>query len=92
MKVSDSKDCVAYYYKQKYPCIAGPINAGDYRFDTEYIRRYILHLTDQAKNTKTQRRIRNEIVRSPSLKDMLFIVDRVIKNGDATEFIDYNKT
>lgn len=90
MKVSDSKDCVAYHYKQKRHYIAGPIEAGDNRFDLEYIKKYTLHLTDLAKKTRTQRRIRAEIENSTSLTGLLSIVDRVIENGNKTEFVNYS--
>lgn len=91
MKVSESKDCVAYYYKQKRPCIAGPIETGDSKWEPDFLKSYVLYLTDKAKKTRTQQRIRKEIVDSTTLSGMLSIVDRVIRHGDNTEFIDYSK-
>jgi hypothetical protein len=91
LKVSESRDCVAYYYKQKRHCIAGPIEAGDTRWEPDFLKNYVLYLTDKAKKTRTQQRIRKEIVDSSTLSEMLGIVDRVIRHGDNTEFINYSK-
>ena len=91
MKVSDSNICVAYYYKRKWSCIAEPLKAEDPRFSFEYIKRYVLQLTDRAKKTATQQRIRNEIVQCKSPKALLDVVDRVIVNGNKTEFVNYYK-
>lgn len=90
MKVSDSDICVAYYFKQKRHCIIGPIEAQDHRYDFDYIKRYVLHLVDKAKKTKTQKRIRDEILNSTSSGELMRIVDRVIENGNKTEFIQYS--
>lgn len=90
MKVSDSNTCVAYYFKQKRHCIIGPIEAQDCRYDFDYIKRYVLHLVDKAKKTKTQKRIRDEILNSTSSDDLVRIVNRVIENGEKTEFIRYS--
>lgn len=89
MKVSDSDTCVAYYFKQRRHCIVGPIEAQDHRYDFEYIKKYVLYLVDKAKKTKTQKRIKNEIINSMSFNELIAIVDRVIAHGDNTEFIDY---
>lgn len=91
MTVSDSKDCVAYYFKRRRYCIAGPIESGDTRWPPDFLKSYVLHLVDKAKKTRTQQRIRREIVSSQTPAEMLNIVDRVIRNGDNTEFIDYAK-
>lgn len=90
MKVSDSDTCVAYYFKRRRHCIMGPIEAQDHRYDFEYIKKYVLHLVDKAKKTKTQKRIKNEIINSMSFNELITIVDRVIENGDKTEFIQYS--
>jgi hypothetical protein len=92
MKVSDSPTCVAYYFKQKYPYIAGAINDPNCQFDEDFLKRYVICQVDKAKKTRTQQRIRKEIVDSGSLKGILSIVDRVIANGDTAEFIDYAKS
>ena len=92
MRVSESKDCVAYYFKLKRHCIAGPIETGDTRWSQEFLKNYVLHLTDKAKKTRTQQRIRREILESQTLIELLNIVDRVIRNGDNTEFINYSKS
>lgn len=89
MKVSESANCVAYHYKQKYPVISGPIKTNDPRFDLDHIKSYVLFLTDRARKTKTQQRIRREIVSSATPEAILKVVDRVIKNGDNTDYIEY---
>lgn len=89
MKVSDSATCVAYHYKQKRPNIVGYIKTKGEALDFEYLRRYVLALTDQAKKTKTQKRIRAEIVECNSVVSLLRIINRVIANGDKTEFLNY---
>ncbi len=89
MRVSDSNKCVAYYFKQKRHCIVGPIEAQDHRYDFDYIKRYVLYLVDKAKETKTQKRIRDEILNSSSFSELIRIVDRVIENDDKTKFIHY---
>ena len=92
MKISDSDICVAYYFKQKRSCIAGPIEAGDSRFDLEYLKNYVLHLINKAKKTRKQQYIKYEIESSTSKRELLDIVDRVIAYGDVTEFKDYYGT
>ena len=89
MKVSDASDCVAYYYKRKRHCIVGPYINEDPEYDYMKVKRYVLHLTDKARKTATQQRIRKEIESSTSFTGMLHIVDRVIRNGDATEYTNY---
>lgn len=89
MRVSDSDTCVAYYFKRRRHCIVGPIEAQDHRYDFEYIKKYVLHLIDKAKKTKTQKRIKDEIINCMSFNELIAIVDRVIAHGDNTEFIDY---
>lgn len=91
MKVSESPICVAYHFKQKYRCIAGAINDPNCPFDEAFVKKFVLSQVDKAKKTKTQQHIREEIANSTSLKGILRIVDRVITNGDATEFVDYYK-
>jgi hypothetical protein len=91
MKVSESPVCVAYYFKQKYHCIAGAIKDPNCRFDEDFLKKYVLSLVDKAKKTRTQKRIRNEIASCSSLSGILNIVNRVIANGDTTEFIEYAK-
>ena len=62
MKVSESATCVAYHYKQKRPNIIGYIKTKGEAADFEYLRRYVLALTDRANKTKTQKRIRAELL------------------------------
>jgi hypothetical protein len=89
MKVSDSDTCVAYHYKQNKTHVIGYIQKKGEELDFEYLRRYVLKLTDQAKKTKTQKRIRTKIVECDSVASLLGIIDRVIRNGDKTEFLNY---
>ena len=89
MRVTEAKECVAYHFKQKLNCIAGSIQAGDTRFDLSFMKRYVVSLVDRANKTKTQKRIRKEVLDSRSLDELLCIVQRVVANGDATEFVDY---
>jgi hypothetical protein len=89
MKVSESATCVAYHYKQKRPNIIGYIKTKGEAVDFEYLRRYVLALTDRANKTKAQKRIRSEIVECDSVVSLLSIINRVITNGDKTEFLNY---
>lgn len=92
MKVSEAKECVAYWFKQKRHCIEGPIVSKDSRYPLEYMKRYVMSLANKANKTKTQKSICNEVQSCSTLCDLLNVVDRVIKNGDKTEFIDYANT
>ena len=89
MTVVESPKCVAYHFKQMYGRIAGPIKKKDPNFDLAYMKRYTLSLVDKAKTTKTQKRIRKEITHCASFEDLLYVVDRVIRNGENTKFVNY---
>lgn len=89
MNVSDSAKCVAYHYKQKRPNIVNYIKNKGELLDFDYLKRYVLTLTDRAHKTKTQQRIRTEIDSSTSTVELLNIIDRVIMNGNKTKFINY---
>ena len=85
MKVSDSPTCVAYYFKNR----RNIINAAYVTKGFEYTKSYVLWLIDKANKTKKQKSIRAEIASSPSMSSMLSVIDRVIRNGELTEFINY---
>ena len=89
MRISESSDCVAYYFKLNRPRIVGPMLDHKYSFD--YVKSYTLHLIDKAKITRKQQSIKNEVMESTSFSELIYIVDRVITNGDRTEFKDYDK-
>lgn len=92
MKVSEAKECVAFHFKQKWKCIAGPIRAEDPKYPLDKMKRYVVLQVDKAKATKTQKRIRAEVLACASLTELLNVVQRVISKGENTEFIDYANT
>ena len=89
MKVSEARECVAFYFKQKLNCIAGPILANDPKYPLDKMKSYVVFLADKAKHTATQKRIRDEVLACESCEDLLSVVRRVISNGDKKEFINY---
>lgn len=89
MKVSEARECVAFYFKQKWNCIAGPILANDPKYPLDKMKSYVVFLADKAKHTATQKRIRAEVLACDSFDDLLRVVRRVISNGDKKEFINY---
>ena len=85
MKVSDSPSCVAYYFKKN----RGVIDYAYSKQGFDYAKSYVIWLIEKASKTRKQKSIRAEILNSPSMSSMLSVVDRVIHNGELTEFIKY---
>jgi len=85
MKVSESPICVAYHFKQKIHVIEWAVG----RFTLDKVKQAIIVLANRAKKTSTQKRIKEDVLNCESFSELVGVVNRVIRNGDKTEFKDY---
>ena len=86
MTVADSSKCGAYYFREK----RGVIDYAFANYDFSKAKGYVISLADKASKTKTQKRIKSELEGCTTSRTILNIVDRVIRNGEQTPFIDYD--
>ena len=86
MTVADSAKCVAYHFREKRKVI-------DYAFSKDGFdtaKRYTISLADRAAKTPVQKRIKGELTACASYRALINIVDRVIRNGEHTAFVNYD--
>lgn len=84
--VADSPKCVAFHFREKQQII----NYAFSNYDFKKAKAYVIHLADKAAKTKTQQRIKKELEACFSDRAILNVINRVITNGEKTEFINYD--